>query len=455
MSKPSRFGSAISLAALSAMSAGCAAPQARTAAESNFGGKMDENVGLATRALAALNSNDVPTAIEFAERAVARTPNDAGFRALLGSAYFAGGRFQSAESAYRDSLALYSNQPKVVLKLALAEIALGKNNQAVAFLEAGRDVVDPADYGLALALAGRPTEAIEALQTAARQNDADARVRQNLALAYALSGDWTQARTIASQDVAANLIDARIHQWMQLASPKHASDQVAALLGVTPAANDQGQPIRLALNKSDERLAEARPVPVPVVAAPQPQFAEAAPEPVPQFAEAAPEPAPVVAVAPAPPPPRAAAVDIEAASPAPVTLALMEAASRVNSAISALLPHKTAPALKSARARTVALLRRAPLRGTTGAVVQLGAYGSTQRVSAAWNTLTGRYPALRAYLPMRAQFVSPKGTFYRLSITGFGSQREAQARCQQLRSSGGNCFVRNFAGDAPVQYASR
>jgi len=472
MSKPSRFGSAISLVALTAMSAGCAAPQARTAAASNFGGKMDENVGLATRALAALNSNDVLTAIEFAERAVARTPNDAGFRALLGSAYFAGGRFQSAESAYRDSLALYSNQPKVVLKLALVEIALGKNNQAIAFLEASRDVIDPADYGLALALAGRPADAIEALQSAARQNDADARVRQNLALAYALSGDWTQARTIASQDISANLLDARISQWMQLASPKHASDQVAALLGVTPVANDQGQPIRLALHKSDERLAEARPAPVPapVAAAPQPQvavaapaaepvsapqFAEAAPEPAPQFAEAAPEPAPVVAVAPAPPPPRAAPVEIEAASPAPVTLALMEAASHLNSAISALLPHKAAPAAKPAKARTIALAQRAPLRGTTGAVVQLGAYGSAQRVGAAWNTLTGRYPALRAYLPMRAQFVSSKGTFYRLSITGFGSHREAQTRCQQLRSRGGSCFVRNFAGDAPVQYASR
>jgi D-alanyl-D-alanine carboxypeptidase len=474
MSRPSRFGSAISLAALAAMSAGCAAPQGRTAAASNFGGKMDENVGLATRALAALNSNNVPAAIDFAERAVARTPNDAGFRALLGNAYFAGGRFHSAESAYRDSLDLYSNQPKVVLKLALVEIALGKSVQALAFLEAGRDVVDPADYGLALALAGHPADAIVALQAAARQNDADARVRQNLALAYALSGDWTQARTVASQDVSANLLDARIHEWMQLASPRHASDQVAALVGVTPAANDQGQPVRLALHKTDERLAEASPVPVPAAATPRPQFAVVAPAPAPHFAVAAPAPAPhfavaapapppqfaeaapeVVAVAPAPPPPRAAPVETEAASPAPVTLALMEAASHVNRVIGAFLPHKDVVVPKPTKARKFALAQRAPLRGTTGAVVQLGAYGSVQRVTAAWTTLTGRYPALRAYLPMRAQFVSPKGTFYRLSITGFGSQREAQARCQLLRSRGGSCFVRNFAGDAPVQYASR
>ena len=48
---------------------------------------------------------------------------------------------------------------------------------------------------------------------------------------------------------------------MQLASPKKASDQVAALIGVTPAAVDQGQPVRLALRKADTMLAQAAPAP--------------------------------------------------------------------------------------------------------------------------------------------------------------------------------------------------
>ena len=87
--------------------------------------------------------------------------------------------------------------------------------------------------------------------------------------------------------------------------------------------------------------------------------------------------------------------------------------------------------------------------------MQLGAYRQPQYVNAAWTTLTQRYPALRAYLPMRARFDSPKGTFWRLSIQGFGSEREALARCQLLKSRGGNCFVRTQAGDAPVQMAMR
>lgn len=440
MSTPFRFGSAISFVALATAIAGCAAPQ-KTA---GFGGKASGDVGLATRALAALAANDVPTAINLAERAVEKTPNDAGFRALLGNAYFAGGRFWSAESAYKDSLSIYSGQPGVVLKLALVEIALGKNNEAMTVLQNAQSALNPADYGLALALAGRPGEAVPLLEAAARATDADGRVRQNLALAYALSGDWTQARTVASQDVPANQLDERIQQWMQLAKPAKSSDQIAALVGVTPAPIDEGQPTRLALSKPDTQVAQAT--------APAPQVVEAAtPEPAPE---------PALAVAPAPPPPNPDRIPATAeASPAPLTMAMMAAAApEAPSAFLAFGAKKPAPAAKPAKARrapAASAVRATARRGNSNAVVQLGAYGSPQRVNEAWNQLVEKYPALRAYLPLRAKFVSPKGVFWRLSIQGFDSQREAIARCNKLRSRGGSCFVRNVAGDTPVQYAAR
>jgi Flp pilus assembly protein TadD len=442
--KPLRLGSAISLIAVASIIGGCAAPQSRVA--TGFGGKANGEIGLATRAMAALNSNDVPSAIGFAERAVAKTPNDAGFRALLGNAYFAGGRFQSAEAAYKDALTLYSNQPQVVLKLALVEIALGKNNEALSFLDAAKEVVDPADYGLAVALAGHAADAVPMLEAVARQPGADARVRQNLALAYALEGNWTQARTVASQDVPADQVDARIHQWMQLASPKKASDQVAALLGVTPAAVDPGQPTQLALNKGDARLAQAAP-------APQPQVAEAAPPPPP-----APEPvqsrSPVTAsVEPALSPAPAANVAMVAASQE-APLPFVEVAPRPE-------PVRK-PAPKAAKTlRAVAVAQRAPVhqaglrRGNSTAVVQLGAYNNPKGVLTAWTTVARRYSALRGYAPMSARFASPRGTFFRLSVHGFGSVNEASALCASLRRAGGTCFVRNVAGDAPVQIAMR
>jgi D-alanyl-D-alanine carboxypeptidase len=446
MSKPIRFGSAVSFIALASALAGCASPQGHVTSVSS---KSDREVGLAARAIGALNSNDIPAAIDFAERAVAKTPDDAGFRGLLGNAYFAGGRFTSAESAFKDSLAIYPNQPQVVLKLALVEIARGESAQAIALLDSGQAVIDPADYGLALALAGRASDAIPVLETAARDYGAGSRVRQNLALAYAFAGDWTKARTIAAQDVPGNQLDARIQQWMQLAKPAHASDQIAALTGVSPAATDPGQPTRLALVKTDTQVAEA---------APAPQVAEAVSTPpaaAPQYTEAsvAPDPVSVAAVPPAPPPPR-----VVAETPAPMTIAMAAAASpEAPAAFAAFIPKVRAAAAKPAKLpRAPAILKAATLRhGNSGPVMQLGAYRSQQYVTAAWTQMTQRYPALRAYLPMRARFDSSKGTFWRLSITGFGNQREAISRCQLLKSHGGNCFVRGFAGDAPVQIASR
>jgi Flp pilus assembly protein TadD len=441
MARALRFGSTLSFIALASLTAGCATPQSRVSS-AGLGGKQSGEIGLATRAMAALNSNNIPLAIDYAEKAVARTPTDAGFRALLGSAYFAGGRFKSAEGAYKDSLALYSNQPQVVLKLALVEIAQGKNAEALSFLEAGRDVLDPADYGLAVALAGQPAQAIPILEQAARAPEADARVRQNLALAYALAGDWTNARTVAAQDVPGDQLDARIHQWMQMTAPGGQSTAVAQLVGVKPAAVDPGQPTRLALLKTDTRTAQAAPAPAPAQpAAPQPQ----------QVAAVAPAPAPVAA-APAPAP-----VEIAQAAPPPEAMPFVNVPSKARKAAKAAKPAvKQTEPRRTAEATKPKLLRSASLhRGSSGVVVQLGAYSNSDRVLVAWNTKAHKFRSLAAYTPMSARFSSGKGTFYRLSVKGFGSVNEALALCSSLRHSGGSCFVRNVAGDTPVQIASR
>jgi D-alanyl-D-alanine carboxypeptidase len=454
MSKPVRFGSAVSLAVISSMMvAGCAA--SRNGAETAGSTKANGDFALAVRAAAALNSNDYATAVSLAERAAAKTPQDATVRALLGNAYFASGRFASAEAAYKDALFVESNQPGVILKLVLVEIAQGKTADALNFLEAGKGVLDPADYGLALALAGRPEAGVAALEPSARAQGADARVRENLALAYALSGDWTNARTIAAQDVPADQLDNRIHQWMQLASPHRPSDQVAALVGVQPAASDPGQPVELALNKSDTRLAAVVPAPVPASAV---TVALPPAQPV-QMAAADTAPAPV-AVAFHAPTTSAAAPLVDLASlpvvpprPAPAvqtSFAAIVARSPVHAPVR-LSPRKAALIHEAADAPSFAAVRN----GRSGAVVQLGAYGNPQRVAAAWNTAARKFGGLKHYTPLSARFDSAHGTVYRLAVRGFGSFGEANALCASLRRSGGTCFVRNFAGDAPVQFAMR
>jgi hypothetical protein len=230
---------------------------------------------------------------------------------------------------------------------------------------------------------------------------------------------------------------------MQLATPKHPSDQVAALVGVTPAAIDAGQPVRLALNKADagQAIASAAPVakvPVPSAA----PVVTKAPVMI-QATVAATAPVAVAAVPPAPPPPRTTMASL-------ASTAVAEA----KTAFSSFLPHRAAPATKL-RVVAVAAKRPAVRDGKSPTVVQLGAYASADRVLAAWNGAAHKYGALKAYLPMSARFASPKGTFYRLSVRGFSGVSEANALCASIKRKGGSCFVRNFAGDAPVQYASR
>jgi Flp pilus assembly protein TadD len=81
-------------------------------------------------------------------------------------------------------------------------IAQGKKMMAIAQLEQLDGNAPAGDLGLAFALAGEHVRAVSLLESAASAAGATGRVRQNLALAYALSGDWQKARTVAAQDVS-------------------------------------------------------------------------------------------------------------------------------------------------------------------------------------------------------------------------------------------------------------
>jgi D-alanyl-D-alanine carboxypeptidase len=448
MTNMNRLGTALTAVSLIAIATACAGPSSSgPRSASIFGGKVDtSNIGLATKAQMALASNDVAGAIPLAERAVERSPRDAGFRALLGNCYLAAGRFASAEAAYKDSLTLVATQPQIVLKLALVEIAQGKNDEAKYLLAQAQGMLDAADTGLALALAGDPQNAIAVLEPAARAIGADSRTRQNLALAYAFAGNWEQARTVAGQDVPGDQLDTRIQQWMVLAKPGRPSDQVAAFIGIQPAAGDPGQPIRLALNKNQAvQQAAAQPVAEPAPTGEAVAVAVAEPAPV---VEPTPAPVTVAAAEPVAMP--------EPASSVTVPLPLLAAAAPIS-------PIRQArPALSPAAVRlsdNVPMLRRAaaPLsrKGNSRAVVQLGAYSSRSSVAAAWSKVASKHGSLKRYTPVSARFVGAKGAVYRLSVRGFASDREAINVCVSLKRAGGSCFVRAVSGDAPVQFASR
>ncbi len=466
MANPMRFGTALTAVGLVGMLAGCSTSGTNAASRASiFGDKVDSsNIGLATRAAAALEKGDAATAVALAERAVGNTSNDAGFRALLGNAYFAAGRFASAEAAYRDSLTLLPTQSQVALKLVLVTVAQGKNGEALDLLGQLRPMLDPADFGLAMALAGDANGAIAVLDASARQTGADSRVRQNLALAHALAGDWGMAREVASQDVAADQLDARIQQWMAFAKPARASDQVASMVGVTPAAVDPGQPVRLALNaqKDGPRYADAGAVPAADNLSPGAPAAAAdyqAPASVAVAdaqAEAATEAQAPVEFAAAQAPVNDAPVAVVMPAPVPVVVA-----AAMPNYVPAIEPAVSEPAPQQ-RERVAAVkptFRHAALPvgpvASGRSVVQLGAFSSRSNVAAAWERFAAKYPSLRGRTPATARIAVNGALVYRLSVSGFDSSSDAQGFCSSLKRTGGNCFVRTSAGDRRVQLASR
>ena len=376
----------------------------------------------------ALNKGKIDKAIAHAEAAVLAEPRNPGSRALLGAAYMEAGRFQSAATSFGDALDLGDENPRTVLSFALAKIAIGEGAAATAVLDEYSHLIDPADLGLALALAGQPERGVHVLVNAVRGSDESTpKLRQNLAYTYALAGNWPAALVMASQDVPADQIDQRMTEWAAMSAPEQSQTRIAALLDVTPRA-DAGQPQRLALANfpsNDVMVAEAAAQSSDV--APQIAILEApveAPAPAATFAEAFAEPAaqPVASS------PRVAPIPV--AQPAPVVAA-------------AAAPSAPRVAAKSSQRRMAAPVTPGWVdseRNASSHLVQLGAYNSKIEAQRGWNMLKAKFPQLKDRKVVITEAVVGGRTFWRVAAQGFGP-RSARAMCGTVKAAGRSCFT--------------
>lgn len=374
--------------------------------------------GAAADARKALAKRNSAQAVKHAEAAVAADPRNAEHRALLGQAYLMAGRFTSAGQALQDALALDPANGRAALNLALAQIGTGDWAGARTTLTTHSEQIPASDRGLALALAGDPVTGIEILGEAARNADAGPKTRQNLALAMALAGRWSEAKSVASVDVAPDQIDARIMQWVAFAKPANAYDQVASLLGVSAVA-DGGQPTRLALNETTKTMAAIAQVIDPLDAY-MPK-AESTNEPTLADAEV-----------------QAVAASGPLNEPANEAVPVPAFAER-QEIVQAIPVRVAAPAA----VRTI---------GKGKFYVQLGAYASPAVARDSWRSLSRRTPVLADHAPAVGQVRTRAGTFHRLSVGGF-DRASADGLCGQVKSSGGACFVRQQAGDMIASWA--
>ena len=251
----------------------------------------DNPAKFASAAQTALATGSATAAVDNAEKAVLADPRNPAYRVLLGNAYLKAGRFESARQAYDEAMDLGEDSSRTALSLALADIALGRHGEAVDTLNSYRDSLPASDYGLALALAGQPQQGAQILGRALRGGENTPKVRQNLALAYALAGQWREARTMAAQDVPADQLGDRMEQWALMGYSERTRDRVATLLGV-PLRGDTGQPQALALANfpaAEQLAAEAATRAEPAAAAPA--LAEAAVKELPATDTSTPAPA--------------------------------------------------------------------------------------------------------------------------------------------------------------------
>ncbi|MHA7819314.1 MAG: SPOR domain-containing protein [Erythrobacter sp.] len=467
-----KLGLFVSTAVASLALASCAA--AAPPAETSF-----------AKAQAALEDGKIDRAIQHAEAAVLADPRNSGYRALLGAAYLEAGRFESAATAFGEALDLGNDDSRTVLSYALAKIATGDNDAALAQLGAHQDRIPPADMGLALALAGQPDRGVQYLINTVRQGENSAKARQNLAYAYALGGNWPAARVMAAEDVPADQLEARLADWAAYARPEDYQVRVAKLLNVE-AVYDSGQPQHLALANFPEmatmvaeaeqqfeaepvEVAEARPTEgeamvfgvenvdtdvqaAPAVATVEPETARFVSNPVVQNVGGSEAPARTptrVAQASAP-----AAAASAVPTPAPARMSAVAATTSsgatrfVSNAVVQNIPARAEREAPTRAAAPAPQQRRMAVATGSAAthLVQLGSFNSREVAEAKWGEFKRRFPELAGRDVVITEAEVNGRTYFRVAAAGFGS-RSARSMCNTVKAGGVGCFA--YAASSP------
>ena len=403
------LGLALSTALTSVALSGCTTSDASRSAHSASAATQDFSYGIAS-----------------AEAAVSADPRNADYRALAGSAYLEAGRFASAEQAYAEAIELGDNSARTALSHTLAAIGAGRQDAALATLSKWDGAMDAGDYGLALALAGRPEQGAHVLGNAIRQGQNTAKVRQNLAYAMALAGDWRSARVMAAEDVPADQLGQRLGDWASTAAPEFYQVRVAKLLGV-PLVVDNGMPTHLALANTPESS-------VQLAAADQFETAF----------EVAESDSDTVALA-----------AYEEPTEPVQTIAVADGVRYVSNAVVQKVPARSeaSPApvrVAKAEARPVAKAKpavKAPAKIAAGNHrIQLGSFLNEADAERAKAVYAKNYPQLDSSTFRTAKAQVNGKTYFRVSAGGM-AKASAQAMCSSIKATGNGCV--SYAGTLP------
>lgn len=408
----------------------------------------------ASKAASELAKGNEGSAVAHAEEAVRAEPRNPAYRAVLGASYMEAGRFLSAATSFKDAMDLGDTSPRTALSYALAQSASGNSATALQVLDEWRERIDPADLGLAMALAGDPDQGVHILGNALRNGQNTAKVRQNLAYAYALQGNWRAARLMAAEDVPADKVGDRMAEWAQTMQPGMGQHRVAALLGV-PVVGDTGQPVELALSNAPSAVELAA-----STVEPESRFAPVQGYTIPELAPVGGE-LPAVASAPVTDE-YAYAVPVEVPASVPANFAqafeapapnaqAMERFTQdtvkfvANPVVQPVEASRPAGAPQRVAAAPASSAARAALDGEH--LVQLGSFSSEAGARRAWGIYSKRYPQLKDADMVISKAVVRGKTYFRVSAGGF-QRASAATMCNSVKSQGQGCIA--WAASKPL-----
>jgi len=325
-------------------------------------------------------------AIETFQMAVSKNGQNSAALKGLGSSYLALNRATRAIPFLQQAVRVNPSDVDAISSLALA---LDMQGHRAASLEVYKDglAVDPDNlkllnnYGLSLALQSRHDESIAILKQAAQHRDAGATHRQNLAMAYALSGNEIMSSRLLSIDSGPELTDENLNYFRVLTNLP-ADDRFNAVLNqsenemtdISDAANE-------AFNNDDNELTKAITVA---------RLVEVPPEPV---AMVEPEPA-------------------------------LEPEPEDDTGVPALLGPE-GWALQIAAYRTKEELRP-----------------GWDKLKEKYFDIIGNLTPRRSEIDFGDRSVQPRGYFYRLNAGPLTSYEEARDACQMIQELGTDCWVR-------------
>jgi len=311
-----------------------------------------------------------------------------------GKAALALGNFSAALDGFSRAATLLPGDPRPKSGKAIALAATGRITEAVAALEGADDPSSLSNKALILAATGKPEAATEILEPMLRSGAAQARDRQNLAMAYLLSGEEERAFQVARLDLDGASVNETFTFYRGLASLSPAERMQALVTGTIDPEWTKAEVANLSLEETEGRqLAAQRMV-----------ASEAKPEPEPQ-----PKPTPKVAEAPKPEPEPEKIVTPANYQPGDVP----------------------------------------PLLEPEGWALQIGAYRTLKRLTAGWGILYARnidilkdIPPRRSEVDFGTRAEGPSGFYFRLNAGPLKTLGEARVLCTELRKRGTSCWIR-------------